>query len=198
MPEITSFDPTLVVDCFNIFIGCVTIANRKVAVVQGMEQLAAPSANALYRTFYHLSLVDPASGILDDIRRRFRRIFPENADFRGFPSYHTVFALGVLVNTFWAKMNSRCLGYKLPWEESIPVARSLVKVAQEEFQQTQQKKVSRWILCIALEVLSSDPPAPLSAIADCLMIVAVDLGVDVHNIATLDDRCASIWWILDF
>ena len=37
------FKPTLVADCFNVFIGCVNVSNRKVTIVQGLEQLTTVS-----------------------------------------------------------------------------------------------------------------------------------------------------------
>ena len=41
---LTDFDPTLVVCCFNVFVGCVSVDNHGVVIMQGLEQLATVSA----------------------------------------------------------------------------------------------------------------------------------------------------------
>jgi hypothetical protein len=65
--------------------------------------------------------------------------------------------------------------------------RYMVEAAQAEYERTQQRKTPRWILRFALDSLSLDPP-PTSVVADCLEIIAIDLGCDVSNITTLDER----------
>ena len=67
----------------------------------------------------------------------------------------------------------------------------MVEAAQVEYQQTQHRKVLRWILRFALESLSLNPLPPTSVIADCLSIIAIDLGCNVSDtgLMTLDERC---------
>ena len=56
---------------------------------------------------------------------------------------------------------------------------------------TRCQKVPRWTLRFALHSLSLYPMPPTSAIADCLSIIAIDLGCDVSNsgFTLLDERC---------
>ena len=64
MMTLADFDPALVSGCFNVFIDCikVDVSNHRVAIVQGLEQLAAVSAMCFLRTFHQLSVADPGSG----------------------------------------------------------------------------------------------------------------------------------------
>ena len=65
----------------------------------------------------------------------------------------------------------------------------MVQTAQEGYQQAQGRKVARLMLRCTLYFLSLCAVAPTSAIADCLTIIAIDLGCDVSNAGTLDERC---------
>jgi hypothetical protein len=76
MPELAYFDPALVISCFSIFASCVNEIGRELVVVEGSEQLATLSAGCLLRTLHILSLTDPRSSILEDLRRRYNSVFP--------------------------------------------------------------------------------------------------------------------------
>ena len=77
-------------------------------------------------------------------------------------------------------------------QEHIPFAQYMLEAAQMEYQRTHGKKVPRWILSFALHSLSLEPPP--SVVADCLTIVAVDLGYDVSKVATLDARWVQLFY----
>ena len=68
MPTLVDFNPTLVLDCFNILISCIKVNGRNPMIVQGMEQLSEASAMCFFRTYSYLSTVDPMSSILIGIR----------------------------------------------------------------------------------------------------------------------------------
>ena len=192
MTEFTGLDPTLVADCFNVFVGCISFSDHKLVVMQGLEQLAMVSTTCFFRTFHHLSVTDPTSSVLADLRRRYHVVFPPETDFRGLPFYHTMMKTHNLANKPWNRRNLRWDHYRPSVEEHIQFARHLVEAAQLEYQQMVNKKVPRWILHFALHSLSLDPPPSASAVADCLAIVAIDLDCDVSNVVTLDERCVTV------
>jgi hypothetical protein len=71
--------------------------------------------------------------------------------------------------------------------EHTTLARDFTTVAMAEYQQVQ--KVPKWVLHFTLNSLSLDPLPPASIVADCLTIIAIDLGCDIPNIVTSDERC---------
>ena len=194
MATLSNLDPALVADCFSIFIGCIKVDNCKVVIMQGLEQLAAVSATCFLRTFRHLSVMDPTSNVLDDVRQRYNRVFPLGTDFRSLPFYHTAVKIHTLANKHWSPRHIQWGDYRPCNREHVPVARGLVDAAQEEYQHPQRGKVPRWILRFALHSLSLGPFPPTSVVADCLSIVAIDLGCNVSNTGDtiLDERYVHI------
>jgi hypothetical protein len=77
-------------------------------------------------------------------------------------------------------------------QEHIPFVRRMLQAAQEGYQRTRRTKVSRWILRSALYFLSLGLVSPAPVMADCLVIIAIDLGCDVQDIETSDERCVRI------
>jgi len=202
-------DPTLVVDCFDILLGCVKTTDYHVVITQGLEQLARGSALCFLQTFSHLAAIDPTSRILDGVRQRYTTTFPFGTDFDGPPFSHT---LGVIHNVFyptrlvqknpstaWESAQWPVPRWRVRWEdckstnnEHIVLACALSKLAQFEYQRRQREKLPRWLLHFALHFLSQDPLPPTSVIADCLSIIAIDLDCTLPNATTLDERCVHI------
>lgn len=170
--ERAAFDPAHVVDCFNIFIGGIRVSHGRVAITQGLEQLATASAECIYRTFHRLIVIDPTSNTLEDMRRRYRDAFPDGIDFTGFPSRHTMTMINALIK--------RDEGPRPIWhnddrpsdKEHIPFARDIAELAQAEHQRALE--VPEWILEFAFDSLSLDPMPPASVVANCLEIIAID------------------------
>jgi hypothetical protein len=205
MTTLTDFDPALVAGCFNAFVSCVDISNSfyvfvdytevshsMVVITQGMEQLATVSALCLLRTISHLSSTDPKSNVLKDVRQRYAKIFPESTDFYGHSFHHT---MGAVHSLFVRSKDFKWSDYKPSTYEHRTVARALVQLALFKYRGTRPNKVSRWILRFALHSLSLDPPPPTSVIADCLTIIAIDLGCsDVSNAGSRvgDERCVCM------
>jgi len=190
MVALADFDPTLVVDCFNVFAGCVKVINNHAVTTQGLEQLATTSAICLLRTFSHLSVMDPTSRVLVDVRQRYNRVFPPWTNFDGLPFFHT---LGSIHNLFHSDYGNLLFGwddYRPSSHEHLTVARALAKLAQFEYRRRGRRKVPRWILRFALYTLSQDPFPPTPAVTDCLSIIAIDLDCDVScaGAMTLDER----------
>ena len=211
MTEIpTDFIPTLVVSCFDIFVGCINVNNCRVVIVQGLEQLAEVSARYFFHTFSHLLIMDPTSSVLRDVRQRYIKVFPPNADFRGHKSSHFMDATQRLLHrsdhhrqvrrqvsrssTARSEKGSQWSDYEPPSDEYTSVAQVFVKLVQHRYKRAHPRKVPRWVLHFALHSLSLGYLAPTPVVADCLSIIAVDPDCDVSNIAamSLDERYANI------
>ena len=187
--QFTSFDSTLIVDCFNIFIGCIIVSNDRVVIIQGLEQLATAAARWFLQTLRHLSATRLTSSVLVDLLRRYNWVFPSKPDFRGLPFYHTMVNIHTLASE--RPWNPRCVqwtDYRPSNPELIPFARHMVDAARAEYQQTRNERMPRWILRFSLHFLSQNPPSPTSVIADCLTIIAIALDINLPGVPVSDER----------
>ena len=191
MPELGLIHPTLVVDCFNIFIRCINVYGGKVVIIQGLERLATASANALFRTLHHLATMDPASGVLADLQRRYNEVFDLEIDSTSLPFHSTMAKIHALAGRFGNPRDIRWYNHRMSIQEHVPFAQRMNEAARDEYQKTREK-VPRWVLRTALYFLSLGSLSPASVIADCLTIIATDLGCAIPSIANLDERCVRI------
>ena len=189
MTALPNFDPTIVADCFNAFVGCFNVNDRGVVVVQGLEELATVSTLCLFNTICHLLASDPSSRVLEDVQQRYSEDFPVCARFHCHQFHHTLNAIHDLFTGYkgaqWWPRSFRWTAYEPPIHEHTIIAHNLVTVALIGYQRTRQAKVPRWILRFALHSLSLDPLPPMSIITDCLSIIAIDLGCDVSDMGTV-------------
>ena len=194
MAVLPDFDPTLVASCFGVFITSINVINHRVVAIQGSEELATLSAICFLRTFHRLSVMDPTSSVLQDVRRRHDRVFPFEPYFVGLPFYYPMATIHGLVNQTRRSRRFLWDDYRPSTQEHIQVARDIAEAAQTEYRRSQHRKVPRWILYFALRSLSLDPPPPTPVVADCLLVIAIDLGCDISNIGpvTLDERYVHI------
>ena len=188
-----NFDPTLVSGCFDAFIDCikVDVNKREIVIIQGLEQLATVSAMCLLRTFYHLSIMDPTSTVLKGVRHRYTRIFHRRGPY-GSPFDYTLDRIHVLAYKSVDPCHIQPESCRPHAQEWISFARGMAGIAQAKYQWNQ--KIPRRFLLFALDSLSRDPLPPMSVIADCLSIIAIDLGCDVSKtgFTTSDERCVRI------
>lgn len=184
--ELGEFDPTLVVDCFNLFIGGINVNDGRLAVKQELEKLAKASAGCFCRALYRLTATDPTSSILEDIHQRYHRVFPHGIDLAGFPSHHSLIMVDALIRRDWGPRPFWNNDDKPPNHEYIPFAQDMAQLAQAEYQQ--ELIIPNWILSFAFNSLSLDPLPSVSVVADCLKIIAIHLGCDVSNTTTLANR----------
>ena len=191
LPELAPFHPSLVVDCFNIFTRCLNVSDGKVVILQGMEQLATMSADGFFRTLYHLTTIDPTSSVLVDLQRRYNEVFPSEIDFTSLPFQLTMTKIHTLAGRFGNPHDIRWHNHGLFIQEHIPFARRMAEAAKEKYNQTQPGKVPRWILRSTLYFLSLGSVSPPSVVADCLTIIAIDLGCDM-DIVISDERCVQV------
>ena len=190
MQKLVCFHSALVLDCFNIFAGCISISNGKVLITHGLETLAATSADGFFRTLHHLATIDPSSSALVDIQRHYKKVFPSELDFTGLSFHSTMTKIHSLAGRFGNPYDIQWSNPRLSIQEQIPFVRRMAETVQD--QQREQRKVPRRVLRSVLYFLSLCPLSPASVIADCLTIVAVDLGCDVSNIAISDERYAQM------
>jgi hypothetical protein len=189
IPELPKFDSALVANCFHVFIGSSSLSNGKVVVGQGLEQLAAISARCFFRTFHHLSVTDPTSTFLGELRRCYNRVFPLETDFGGHPFHCPMAMIHILIKQYLNPEPVEWDNEELSIQERIPLAWYMAGAAEVGFKETEhKKKVPRWILRFALKSLSLDPPLPSSVVANCLKIIAIDLDCDLSAITTLNER----------
>jgi hypothetical protein len=193
MVALANFNPTLVVDCFDVLIGCVKVVDGDVVTTQGPERLAMVSATSLLRTFAHLSAMDPTSAILADVHQRYIGVFPPGIRFDSLPFSHTFGAIHSLFyphQRYWwiQQRDSRSSD-----QEHAIVIRALAELAESKYRRRRngRNKVPRWILASVMHSLVQNPPLPLLAVVDCLLIIAIELGCDVSSTGTMasEDRC---------
>ena len=183
-------DPTILLNCFNILAGCISIIENRAVVTQGSERLAEMAVTCFLTLLSHFMVIAPGSGVIEDVRQRYKRAFSPTTSFHGLQSSSTMTAIHHL---FYTSAHGR---RAVPWENFHPsppehgsVMRGLLLIAWSEYRRRQAyKKVPRWILRFALRTLSQDTLPPDGIIVDSLLIVGIDLGYSISedNILTLD------------
>ena len=187
MPELAQFDSTLVLGCFNVFINCISVSSHRVVVKRGFEELATVSAGSFLRTFLHLSVMDPTSSTLVDTRKHYDKVFPDDIYFTGLPLRSTMTKIHILFGKSTHPFQRQVIRIP-PTPECVPFSREIVNNAREECQRTRDRQVPGRFLRFVVDSLSMDPPPPVPVVADCLKIIAIDLGCDLSNITTSGDR----------
>ena len=190
---LANFDTTLVTDCFGILISCLNVINNKATVTQGTEPLARAATLCYLRTVSHLTVMDPMA--LESVRQQYDRAFPPETDFNAIQFAH---ALGPVHRILHP--DSRFPHWRFPqWEDYKPsgyehaiVARALTKIAWFWRQEKIHEKVPCCLLRFVLHSLSLSPLPSTSVVADCLSIIAIDLGCGPQNTTTFDERCVHI------
>ena len=191
----TILDPVLVTECFNIFVGCVSLRSEEMVIIEGSERLATLSAGCFFRSFHFLSAMDPTSSVLLDLRRRYNQVFPFIVHFRGLP-FHSIWSIThSMLGRDQHPSGIDWRFHRLSDEEYIPLAWHMAEAAQA-YQRSRQGKVPRWILRFALHALSLDSPPPPSVVVDCLKVIGIDLGCSVSNVIISNDRCVQIGWYI--
>ena len=188
LPEVGYSDSALVAGCFNAFINCFSVNVDKVVIVQGLEELATLSSRCFIRSFLRLSDTDPTSSTLVDLRKDYNKVFPLQVDFGDLSFRYTMVATHILAG--------RGEHFHIRWEDIRPSIHEHVLLAQCIAESARRgyslsikdRRVPDWTLDFAAYYLSLDPPPPLSIVADCLRIIAIDLGCDPSNNRTFDER----------
>ena len=189
MPNLSHFHPALVLDCFKVFTRCINVDNGRVVVVRGLERLATASADGFFHTLHHLVTMDPGSSFLADLQQRYNKVFPSGVDLTDLPFHSTMTKIHTLAGRFGNPRDIWWYHRRLPIEEHASFTRDIAEIVQAEYQPALHKQVPPRILRSVLYSLSLSPVSPPSLVANCLKVVAIDLGCDVSKIAISDERC---------
>ena len=182
-------DQTLA-DCFSVSAVCISVSNRRDEITERLEWLATVFTERLYHTLHRLMVTTPTSSVLKDICQSYRKIFPYGIGLTDFSLLHTSTMVDALLREdcsrmIWLGGNDRPHN-----RDHIQFVQDIVGLAQAEY--GRQQKVPGWILSFSLGSLSRDPFPSASVVANCLKIIAIHLGCNVSDIATLDER--YIFW----
>jgi hypothetical protein len=191
----STINSAVVVYCFNIFSSCFVTRDGGIAIVtRGSEQLAGISAMCFLRAFSSLSIAEPTSALIRDVRQRYERTFPSRIDLRGLPRPIIISAIHHLFAEPRDRTEISWRNFHPTIDELIPFSRALAQAAQLEYHRGEdQPKAPRWLIRFALRFLSQSPPPPTPVVVDCLTIIATDLGCappDVNRMA-LGERHVS-------
>ena len=196
MTIFADFDPTLVIHCFNALVDCVNVTDYTVVLLQDAEDFAVASALCFFNTASRLLATDPTSSVLVGVRRDYLNVFPARTDFYGHRFYHTMNAIHCLFVRRRERLFMEWSGYQPSTHEHIPFVRGMVDIARAGYRKSQHRKqkVPRWVLRFAFHCLSLDPQPPTPIVADCLSIIAIDLGCDMKGIGVMppEYRCVCI------
>ena len=176
---------TIVVPCFNIFAICIRVRNGGVSTTTGLEQLAAVSPGFFYHTFHCLTVVDPTSSVLEDICQNYYEVLPDGISFVDLPSQHTMTMIDTSIRRNWTPQSTQG-DDRLSNHEHLLFAQDIAELAQAEYQQNLE--IPKWIFDFAFNSLSMDPHLPASAVANCLKVIAINLGCDLSKVTTLNRR----------
>ena len=191
MGNLSGIDPTLILNCFYIFAGCVSLHDNTVVITQGQEQLAAVSAQCFFDILMHLRTTGYwTSNVMGDLRRRYNRVFPFPTNFSGLPFPGMMVLIDAQINGRYDHFTSEWDNYNPLGEEDVMFARHMVQAVEVEYRQ--HKEVPDWALNFAHHSLSLDPPPPARVVADSLKLAAIDLGCDVSAIVASQARCVHI------
>ena len=191
--KLDHFDPTLVIGpCFDVLVGCISFNGRKIEIMPDKGRLATVSATCFLRSLRQLSRMGQASSVLADIRQRYSHAFQLCLDFAGIPFYHTMIEIHSLAKEFKDHRGIKWDDYRPSDQEYITFSRCMVVAARLEYGHRLPRKVPRWILRFALHSLSLDPLPPVPVVTNCLTIVAIELGLQVLDVAGLEERCVRI------
>ena len=187
------YKPALAVDCFDVLLRCVKVVKGSAMVIEGFEQLARVSAPCCLNTLSHLAMLNPISGVLDDLRQQYIRVFPPGTGFNNLQFSHI---LGIIHCVFypirvqrrlplsvsdrilhlaWRGAQTSCVqweGYRSMSDgEHTMVAYSVLKFFQFEIKRRVRAKVPHWALRFVLHTLSQESMPATSVVAACLGII---------------------------
>ena len=180
------FNEEIVVGCLNVLIGCASVSEYdQVVVKRGSERLPGMGAVYLLHALSHRLVERPSPSIPKDIYNRYKSVFRSMDKLSSLPFYHTITVTHNLItgdspNLSWDKVD-----HSTP--ENLWLAHNFVKIAWH--QKDSDSKVAHWILNFSDRYLSHlllDPEPPLSVIADCLSITAINLGCNVPRLDVID------------
>jgi len=176
-------DPTLATICLKVLFSYVNVDHNRVTVCRGSEHGARAASLCLLRA---LSGLDRTSMEFQDIRQRYLKVIPSDANF-GVLCYHAINVIHAVLIGRWKGWSFSWTDYHPCGQEHVFMANGLARGARGG---RRHGKAPRWILRFVIHSLSKDPPSPTSVVIDCLTIIAIDLGCDTpdDDARNLDER----------
>ena len=177
---------------FNILFGCVKVINGKAVITQGMEELAPVTVLCCLHTLPHLTVTNPTLSALGTTCQQYVRAFPPETDFSTLPFSHTLYPIHVILQqNIWPVLHwTPQWDYKPSRNEHAIVAPALTTIAWFVHQRYGGLGAHQWLLLFVLRPLSQSPLPSTSVIANCLLIIAIELGCGPSDTTTLDKRYA--------
>ena len=163
-------NPALAEMYLDVLLECISVGFNEVTVYLGSEQIARVASLCLLRVLSQTTVVN-------NIHQNYTKHIPRQANFKGLLCYHTIQTIHTLLSNRHKTQYFGWIDYKPCAQEYTLFANTLVHVAYRA--KAHQNKVPRWILRFVLHSLSLDPLPPTSIIADCLSIIAIDMGCNV-------------------
>ena len=187
-------DPTVVMDCFDVFTNCIVVDNRLVVTVsRGSEQLAGISAACLLRALSRFSSAESTSTVIRDVLRRYKEVFPPHVNLYCLPCPKVMKVINPLFALPRERVSFTWRHYRPSTDELVPFARAMAQLAQVECcrREGEKPEILHWLVGFALRFLSRDPLPPTSVVVDCLTIVATDLGCNIPDTGAVapDEKC---------
>lgn len=176
-------DQALVVNRFNVSTICASLDNQRGGNTRGLKEFATEFAERFYRTLHHLTVKEPTSSVLEDMRQRHLEDFPHWITFTGLGSRHMIAMIDALIRGYWSRRPIWRDGDRPSDHEHILFAQGIAELAQAKYRQEQA--VPTWTIDFAFDSLALDPLPPASVVTDCLKVIAIDLGCDI---AASDNR----------
>lgn len=178
-------NPALAIIYLDVLLGCITVNKNQVTEGPNMGQAIRAASLCLLRA---LPDVDPKLKLVHDIHQGYMRAIPNYANFDGLSSYHVISAIHALFISRQERYLFGWMDYKPCSQEHTFFTNTLVQVAHKA--RDCWGKVPRWTLRFVLHSLALDPPPSTSVIADCLSIIAIDIGCDISSprAVTPDER----------
>ena len=179
----SSVKSAILVSSFDAFNSCVGGNKNTTSAKIWFEQLAGKSAVCLLRAYASVVTTEPTSAVIDDVRIRYKSVFPNCISLYPYKSpvvhaVHGVLNWGSMVIGFeW-----EC--YNPPVDELISVSRAIAQVVQFNCR-TGASSFPDWLVQFAFRFLSRKQPPPTSVVVSCLMLIATNLECNIPDAESL-------------
>ena len=159
-------------------------------VSEGSYQWHSVVPKSLHRWFgiAQMGLYQRYKAVPGDLYQRYKSAFPSMDMLSTLPFHHTITAVHSLI-TGDSPNHLNWDGVDPSTPESIWLAHNFVKIAWYQKNKnlgSGNDRVDHWILRFSCHFLLLDPEPPLSVTADCLSIVAIELGCNISQSDAMD------------
>jgi len=159
------------------------------SIPEGLHQWHNVIPRWLYRWLgiSRMGLYQRYKAVPGDLYQQYKGVFPPMDMLSNLPFYHTITAVHSLI-TGDSPDHLNWDGVDPSTPESLWLAHNFVKIAwyQKNKGLGSGDQVDRWILRFSRHYLLLDPEPPLSVTADCLSIVAIELGCNISQSDAMD------------